>query len=86
MQFSIDNTLDIMYTIDKRTTQTEGYKMTKTFSWKTARGADVEMNVTVEHVKTETINADGHKMEVACSKWIRKINSMKVNGKETNQK
>lgn len=60
--------------------------MTKTYNWTTAHGSKVEMNITVEHVTSETAYADGMNIEVKCDRWTRLINTMLVNGKETAQK
>lgn len=48
--------------------------MTSTF--KTARGANIEL--TTEHITSEIINADGHKVEVKADRIV--IKEVKVNG------
>lgn len=57
--------------------------MTKTYNWTTPRGAKIAATITVEHITTKTVDADGFKVPVKCSEWMRSVDSMTVNGKET---
>lgn len=61
-------------------------KRTKTYNWTTQRGAKIEMTITVEHITRETTSADGFEMKVSCDKWLRTIDDITVNGKNTNFK
>lgn len=51
------------------------------FEWTTPKGAAIAMDVTVEHITRETVDADGWKCEVNCDKWLRECTAMTVNGK-----
>ena len=55
--------------------------MTKTYSWTTPRGAKISATITVEHITTKVVDADGFKVETKCSEWRRSVDSMTVNGK-----
>lgn len=57
--------------------------MKNTYTWTTPRGAKVEIIVNIEHITKDVINADGLPVEIDCDKWHRKIESCKVNGKNT---
>lgn len=59
--------------------------MKKTYNWVTPKGAKVEFTVNSENVKSEIINADGHKIEVACDKYTYAY-ELKVNGSLINYK
>lgn len=61
-------------------------KRSKTYNWTTQKGAKIEMTITVNHITKETTSADGWEMECSCNKWIRTIDEMKVNGKNTELK
>lgn len=60
--------------------------MTETYTWTTQRGAIISATITVNHITTKTVNADGFKFEVPCSEWERTIDSLTVNGKTTKLK
>ncbi len=57
--------------------------MTKTYTWKTPRGAEIEATIRVEHCTSRNTSADGWEMEVKCDEWFRLVEDMKVNGKAT---
>lgn len=57
--------------------------MTKTYTWKTPRGAQIEATIRVEHETTAKTSADGWEMEVKCDSWFRIVEDMKVNGRAT---
>ena len=56
--------------------------MTKTYTWKTPRGAEIEA-IRVEHCTSRNTSADGWEMEVKCDEWFRLVEDTKVNGKAT---
>lgn len=60
-----------------------GSIVTKTYNWTTPRGAKVSATITVEHITTKIADADGFKLPVKCSEWVRSVDSLTVNGKET---
>ena len=60
--------------------------MKNTYTWKTPKGANIEMTITVNHITSEIISADGIPVEVKCDKWQYVVDSCKVNGKETESK
>ena len=52
------------------------------YSWNTARGAKIDLDVDKKVVTEETIWSDGNEATVPCHKWQYTINSLLVNGKE----
>lgn len=58
-----------------------GSIVTKTYNWTTPRGAKISATITVEHITTKVVDADGFKVETKCSEWRRSVDSMTVNGK-----
>lgn len=60
--------------------------MTKTYTWTTPKGANIEMTVTVNHITSEMVNADGNLIEVACDRWERTVDACRLNGKDTAMK
>lgn len=60
-----------------------GSIVTKTYNWTTQRGAKISATITVEHITTKIADADGFKLPVKCSEWVRTVNCLTVNGKET---
>ena len=57
--------------------------MTKTYTWTTPKGAEIEATIRVEHKTRTKTSADGWEMEIKCDDWFRVIEDMKVNGKAT---
>ncbi|HWS42101.1 MAG TPA: hypothetical protein VN421_03325 [Pseudoflavonifractor sp.] len=57
--------------------------MTNTYTWTTAKGAAIEATITVTHITTETVDADGYKVDVKCDRWQRTVDSITVNGNAT---
>ena len=55
--------------------------MTKTYNFKTQRGASIGLTVEIDHITTETINLDGHASEVEADKYRYQVSTIKVNGK-----
>lgn len=60
--------------------------MEKTYKWTTAKGAEVEMTIVVEHITKETVFSDGWHGEIKCNRWHREIIDMKLNGNPTKLK
>lgn len=60
--------------------------MTKTYSWTTPRGAKISATITAEHITRETVYADGWNIEVKCSKYQYRVDTITVNGEETERK
>lgn len=58
--------------------------MLKRYEFKTQRGANIELEIRVDHITTETVSLDGHEFETTCSKYRYNVASIKVNGKEFN--
>lgn len=58
-----------------------GAKRELHFEWTTQKGTAIALDVTVEHITRETVDADGWKCEVNCDKWFRECTVMTVNGK-----
>ena len=58
-----------------------GAKRELHFEWTTQKGAAIALDVTVEHITRETVDADGWKCDAACDKWFRECTAMTVNGK-----
>jgi hypothetical protein len=55
------------------------------FNWTTQKGANIEIEITVEKVSiNKEINADGDKVIVSKKEWQTTLNNLKVNGKEFN--
>lgn len=52
------------------------------YSWNTARGAKIDLDVDKKVVTEETLWNDGNEVTVPCRKWQYTINSLLVNGKE----
>lgn len=52
------------------------------YSWTTARGAKIELDIDVTIVAEETLWNDGNEITVPCRKWQYTINSLLVNGRE----
>lgn len=57
--------------------------MTNTYIWATPKGANISATITVKHITTETVYADGLNIEVKCDRWARNVDSMTVNGRPT---
>lgn len=55
--------------------------MKKTYNFKTQRGAAISLTVEIDHITTETINLDGHALEVEADKYRYQVSTIKVNGK-----
>lgn len=62
------------------TKQTEANKMK--YSWTTARGAKIDLDIDVKVITEETLWNDGNEVTVHCHKWQYTINSLLVNGRE----
>ena len=45
-------------------------KTTNTYTWKTPRGARIEATITVNHITSRTVSADGWPVEVKCNDWL----------------
>lgn len=60
--------------------------MTKTYTWTTPKGAEIVATITTEHITRETVDADGFKVEVNCSRYDYSVDAMTVNGKPTDLK
>nr|DAH45324.1 MAG TPA: hypothetical protein [Caudoviricetes sp.] len=58
----------------------EGQKMK--YSWNTARGAKIELDIDKKVITEETLWNDGNEVTVPCHKWQYTINSLLVNGQE----
>lgn len=56
---------------------------TKSYSWTTPRGAEVEATFTVEHITTKTIWSDGFEIETNCNEWRYRCDALTANGKQT---
>ncbi|OPX85940.1 MAG: hypothetical protein A4E52_01574 [Pelotomaculum sp. PtaB.Bin013] len=54
--------------------------MIKRYEFRTAKGSIVKLAVDVEHITTETADADGYKVEIPADIWVRKIIEFSVNG------
>lgn len=57
--------------------------MKMNFEWTTPKGAKIAATFAVNHITSETVNADGHKIEVKANRWEREVVSLTVNGKAT---
>lgn len=55
--------------------------MTKTYNFKTQRGATINLTIKIDHITTETINLDGHTTEVKADEYRYSIATIKANGK-----
>ena len=55
--------------------------MTKKYSFKTQRGAEIKLEINVEHITKEAINLDGNEFETDCNKYQYSVVDIKVNGK-----
>lgn len=60
--------------------------MTKTYTWTTARGAQIAATITSNHITKETVYADGWNVECDCSKYVYSVDALTVNGKATELK
>lgn len=60
--------------------------MTQTYTWTTPKGAEIVATITTEHITRETVDADGFKVEVNCSRYDYSVDAMTVNGKPTDLK
>lgn len=60
--------------------------MTKTYAWTTAKDAEIVATITTEHITRETVDADGFKVEVNCSRYDYSVDAMTVNGNPTDLK
>jgi hypothetical protein len=58
----------------------EGQKMK--YSWNTARGAKIELDIDKKVITEETLWNEGNELTVPCHKWQYTINSLLVNGQE----
>jgi len=54
--------------------------MKKNYTFKTQRGAQIELTVNIDHITTESINLDGYATEVKADKYNYKVDTIKVNG------
>lgn len=52
------------------------------YSWTTARGAKIDLDIDVKVITEETLWNDGNEVTVPCHKWQYTINSLIVNGRE----
>lgn len=52
------------------------------YSWTTARGAKIDLDIDVKIITEETLWNDGNEVTVPCRKWQYTINSLLVNGRE----
>jgi hypothetical protein len=52
------------------------------YSWTTARGAKIDLDIDVKVITEETLWNDGNEVTVPCHKWQYAINSLLVNGRE----
>lgn len=52
------------------------------YSWTTARGAKIDLDIDVKIIAEETLWNDGNEITVPCRKWQYTINSLLVNGCE----
>lgn len=52
------------------------------YSWTTARGAKIDLDIDVKIIAEETLWNDGNEITVPCRKWQYTINSLLVNGRE----
>lgn len=52
------------------------------YSWNTARGAKIDLDVDKKVITEEAIWNDGNEVTVSCHEWQYTINSLLVNGKE----
>lgn len=60
--------------------------MTKTYTWTTARGAQIAATITSNRITRETVYADGWNVECDCSKYTYSVDALTVNGKATELK
>ena len=60
--------------------------MTKTYTWTTARGAQIAATITSNHITRETVYADGWNVECDCSKYSYSVDALTANGKATELK
>lgn len=52
------------------------------YSWNTARGAKIELDIDKKVITEKTISSDGNEFSVLCHEWQYTINSLLVNGQE----
>ena len=52
------------------------------YSWNTARGAKIELDIDKKVITEETLWNEGNELTVPCHKWQYTINSLLVNGQE----
>lgn len=52
------------------------------YSWTTARGAKIDLDIDVKIIAEEALWNDGNEITVPCRKWQYTINSLLVNGRE----
>ena len=52
------------------------------YSWNTARGTKIELDIDKKVIAEETLWNDGNEVTVPCHKWQYTINSLLVNGQE----
>ena len=52
------------------------------YSWNTARGAKIELDIDKKVITEKTISSDGNEFSVLCHEWQYIINSLLVNGQE----
>ena len=52
------------------------------YSWNTARGAKIELDIDKKVITEETLWNDGNEVTIPCHKWQYTLNSLLVNGQE----
>lgn len=52
------------------------------YSWNTARGAKIELDIDKKVITEKTILSDGNEFSISCHEWQYTINSLLVNGQE----
>lgn len=55
--------------------------MLNVYSFKTEKGAQIDLAINVEKINKKTVYADGHKIEVPCKEWLYTVDECRVNGK-----
>jgi hypothetical protein len=58
--------------------------MVKKYSYKTPRGATVDLSIKINHITKETVDLDGHKVEVEADTYTYSVQSITVNGQKYN--
>lgn len=54
----------------------------KSYSFKTQKGADINITIGIEHTTTETHNFDGVEITKACNFWFYTVEALTINGVE----